>query len=192
MELLLLPSGKDLHSNCFIFLHPNRYSVNQKFICFCLPACLHSLFAVCFLPARACLKNALRKMCVTICGRFCSDEGVVAGYDNRIRTKSPAKWGVQIAGMIFQTRSSVFAQVRKDSEYKQTEEDNAMSNLSHLDALEAEAIYIMREVAAECEKPVMLYSIGKDSSVMLHLAMKAFYPEKPPFPFLHIDTILVL
>lgn len=59
---------------------------------------------------------------------------------------------------------------------------------SHLDTLEAEAIYIMREVAAECEKPVMLYSIGKDSSVMLHLALKAFYPEKPPFPFLHIDT----
>lgn len=59
---------------------------------------------------------------------------------------------------------------------------------SHLDALEAEAIYIMREVVAECEKPVMLYSIGKDSSVMLHLALKAFYPEKLPFPFLHIDT----
>jgi len=63
-----------------------------------------------------------------------------------------------------------------------------MSRLSHLDALEAEAIYIMREVAAECEKPVMLYSIGKDSSVMLHLALKAFYPEKPPFPFLHVNT----
>ena len=63
-----------------------------------------------------------------------------------------------------------------------------MNKMSHLDALEAEAIYIIREVAAECEKPVMLYSIGKDSSVMLHLAMKAFYPEKPPFPFLHIDT----
>ena len=60
--------------------------------------------------------------------------------------------------------------------------------LTHLDRLEAEAIYIMREVAAECEKPVMLYSIGKDSSVMLHLALKAFFPEKPPFPFLHIDT----
>lgn len=60
--------------------------------------------------------------------------------------------------------------------------------LSHLDALEAESIYIMREVAAECEKPVMLYSIGKDSSVMLHLALKAFAPEKPPFPFLHINT----
>ncbi|MBQ8920625.1 MAG: sulfate adenylyltransferase subunit CysD [Oscillospiraceae bacterium] len=59
---------------------------------------------------------------------------------------------------------------------------------SHLDELEAEAIYIIREVAAECEKPVMLYSIGKDSSVMLHLAMKAFYPEKPPFPFLHVNT----
>lgn len=52
-----------------------------------------------------------------------------------------------------------------------------MSGLSHLDELEAEAIYIIREVAAECEKPVMLYSIGKDSSVMLHLALKAFYPE---------------
>lgn len=63
-----------------------------------------------------------------------------------------------------------------------------MGRLSHLDQLEAEAIYIIREVAAECEKPVMLYSIGKDSSVMLHLALKAFYPEKPPFPFLHIDT----
>ena len=60
--------------------------------------------------------------------------------------------------------------------------------MNHLDRLEAEAIYIMREVAAECEKPVMLYSIGKDSSVMLHLAMKAFYPEKPPFPFLHVNT----
>lgn len=60
--------------------------------------------------------------------------------------------------------------------------------MTHLDRLEAESIHIMREVATECEKPVMLYSIGKDSSVMLHLALKAFYPEKPPFPFLHIDT----
>ena len=60
--------------------------------------------------------------------------------------------------------------------------------LTHLAQLEAEAIYIIREVAAECERPVMLYSIGKDSSVMLHLALKAFYPEKPPFPFMHIDT----
>jgi sulfate adenylyltransferase subunit 2 len=60
--------------------------------------------------------------------------------------------------------------------------------LTHLDALEAEAIYILREVAAESERPVMLYSIGKDSSVMLHLALKAFHPELPPFPLLHIDT----
>jgi len=58
----------------------------------------------------------------------------------------------------------------------------------HLRRLEAEAIFIMREVAAEYERPVMLYSIGKDSSVMLHLALKAFYPAKPPFPMLHIDT----
>lgn len=63
-----------------------------------------------------------------------------------------------------------------------------MNELTHLDNLEAEAIFIIREVVAECEKPVMLYSIGKDSSVMLHLALKAFYPEKPPFPLLHIDT----
>ena len=54
---------------------------------------------------RACLKKAFCKMCVTICGRFCPDEGAVAGYGNRIRAKYTAKWGVQIAGMIFQTRS---------------------------------------------------------------------------------------
>ena len=60
--------------------------------------------------------------------------------------------------------------------------------LSHLEQLEAESIHIMREVVAEADKPVMLYSIGKDSSVMLHLAMKAFHPAKPPFPLLHVDT----
>jgi sulfate adenylyltransferase subunit 2 len=60
--------------------------------------------------------------------------------------------------------------------------------LSHLERLEAESIHIMREVAAEFRNPVMMYSIGKDSSVMLHLAMKAFYPAKPPFPLLHVDT----
>jgi sulfate adenylyltransferase subunit 2 len=59
---------------------------------------------------------------------------------------------------------------------------------THLERLEAESIHIIREVVAECEHPVMLYSIGKDSSVMLHLAVKAFYPAKPPFPFLHVDT----
>ena len=61
-------------------------------------------------------------------------------------------------------------------------------NLTHLKQLEAESIHIIREVAAEFEKPVMLYSIGKDSAVMLHLAMKAFYPGKPNFPLLHVDT----
>lgn len=63
-----------------------------------------------------------------------------------------------------------------------------MIQLSHLQKLEAEAIFIIREVAATCEKPVLLYSIGKDSAVLLHLAMKAFYPGKPPFPLLHVDT----
>ncbi|HCX32155.1 MAG TPA: sulfate adenylyltransferase subunit CysD [Rhodocyclaceae bacterium] len=60
--------------------------------------------------------------------------------------------------------------------------------LTHLQRLEAESIDILRETVAECEHPVMLYSIGKDSSVMLHLALKAFYPSKPPFPLLHVDT----
>jgi sulfate adenylyltransferase subunit 2 len=60
--------------------------------------------------------------------------------------------------------------------------------LTHLQRLEAEAIHIFREVAANFERPVMLYSVGKDSSVLMHLAMKAFYPAKPPFPFLHVDT----
>jgi sulfate adenylyltransferase subunit 2 len=63
-----------------------------------------------------------------------------------------------------------------------------MTQLSHLDRLEAEAIYIIREVAAECRNPVLLYSIGKDSSVLLHLALKAFHPGRIPFPLLHIDT----
>jgi sulfate adenylyltransferase subunit 2 len=63
-----------------------------------------------------------------------------------------------------------------------------MSTLSHLSRLEAESIHILREVVAECERPVMLYSIGKDSSVMLHLALKAFHPGRPPFPLLHVDT----
>eukprot|EP00456_Euglypha_rotunda_P025030 TRINITY_DN2032_c1_g1_i2.p2 TRINITY_DN2032_c1_g1~~TRINITY_DN2032_c1_g1_i2.p2 ORF type:complete len:329 (-),score=86.87 TRINITY_DN2032_c1_g1_i2:93-1079(-) len=64
----------------------------------------------------------------------------------------------------------------------------AANSLTHLERLEAEAIHIMREVVAEAEKPVMLYSVGKDSAVMLHLARKAFYPSPPPFPLLHVDT----
>jgi sulfate adenylyltransferase subunit 2 len=60
--------------------------------------------------------------------------------------------------------------------------------LTHLEQLEAESIHIMREVVAETENPVMLYSIGKDSAVMLHLALKAFYPARPPFPLMHVDT----
>ena len=63
-----------------------------------------------------------------------------------------------------------------------------LTSLTHLQRLEAESIHIMREVVAECERPVMLYSIGKDSGVMLHLAVKAFFPSKPPFPLLHVDT----
>jgi sulfate adenylyltransferase subunit 2 len=64
----------------------------------------------------------------------------------------------------------------------------AARGLTHLDQLEAESIHVMREVAAEADRPVMLYSVGKDSAVMLHLAKKAFYPAPPPFPLLHVDT----
>lgn len=62
------------------------------------------------------------------------------------------------------------------------------SRLSHLQRLEAESLFIIREVVAECERPMMLCSIGKDSALMLYLAMKTFYPAKPPFPARHIDT----
>src|SRR6201996_8053138 len=65
---------------------------------------------------------------------------------------------------------------------------SAPKSLTHLKRLEAESIHIIREVVAECEKPVMLYSVGKDSACMLHLARKAFYPSPPPFPLLHVDT----
>ncbi|WP_200874041.1 sulfate adenylyltransferase subunit CysD [Sphingomonas sp. FUKUSWIS1] len=65
---------------------------------------------------------------------------------------------------------------------------NAMTGLTHLQRLEAESIHILREVVAEAERPVMLYSVGKDSAVMLHLAKKAFFPARPPFPLLHVDT----
>ena len=63
--------------------------------------------------------------------------------------------------------------------------------LTHLKELEAESIHIIREVVAEFQNPVMLYSVGKDSSVMVHLAMKAFYPAKPPFSLMHVDTCLL-
>src|SRR5271157_4164231 len=66
--------------------------------------------------------------------------------------------------------------------------ETRMKTLTHLQRLEAESIHIFREVVAECERPVMLYSVGKDSATMLHLARKAFYPAPPPFPLLHVDT----
>jgi sulfate adenylyltransferase subunit 2 len=78
------------------------------------------------------------------------------------------------------------ARIAPKSEF--AEASFAPMTLTHLQRLEAESIHIMREVVAEAERPVMLYSIGKDSAVMLHLAAKAFYPSKPPFPLLHVDT----
>jgi len=79
-------------------------------------------------------------------------------------------------------------QTNEEHPIKRTPPMNDSDYLTHLQRLEAESIHIIREVVAETENPVMLYSIGKDSAVMLHLAMKAFYPSKPPFPLMHVDT----
>jgi len=77
---------------------------------------------------------------------------------------------------------------RADDLARTDAETRTAPSLTHLEQLEAESIHIIREAVAESENPVMLYSIGKDSSVLLHLALKAFYPAKPPFPLLHVDT----
>ena len=84
----------------------------------------------------------------------------------------------------------MFADVASRADYRRpaTGDDLTTTTLTHLDRLEADSIHILREVVAECERPVMLYSVGKDSAVMLHLARKAFYPAPPPFPLLHVDT----
>jgi len=71
---------------------------------------------------------------------------------------------------------------------KNTTVTSQPTKLSHLNRIEAESIYIIREIMAHAENPVMLYSVGKDSAVMLHLARKAFYPSPPPFPLMHVDT----
>ncbi len=83
----------------------------------------------------------------------------------------------------------LYAPPRRPTSEEMTEtSDTGPVSLTHLQRLEAESIHILREVVAECERPVMLYSVGKDSAVMLHLARKAFYPSPPPFPLLHVDT----
>jgi sulfate adenylyltransferase subunit 2 len=89
---------------------------------------------------------------------------------------------------VSKTRSAATAQAPEAPELAQEAPALTPAALNHLKRLEAESIHIFREVAAECERPVMLYSIGKDSAVMLRLAQKAFHPSKPPFPLLHVDT----
>ena len=79
-------------------------------------------------------------------------------------------------------------QIQEHDHFAGYDQDGLPERLTHLRQLEAESIHIIREVVAELDNPVMLYSIGKDSSVMLHLAMKAFHPGRPPFPLLHVDT----
>jgi sulfate adenylyltransferase subunit 2 len=113
------------------------------------------------------------------------------------RSKHPFMQGLQQAIIINAHIFSIYSQMggsrsnpmpdRRRSPQKRSWPDMTRT-LTHLERLEAEAIHIMREVVSEAEKPVMLYSVGKDSAVMLHLARKAFYPSPPPFPLLHVDT----
>ncbi len=98
--------------------------------------------------------------------------------------KTPAPQNVSVDLLSYQPVLDLDPQIRHARQRPPLNSDT----MSHLDKLEAESIYIMREVAAEAENPVMLYSIGKDSAVMLHLARKAFHPAPPPFPLLHVDT----
>ncbi len=86
------------------------------------------------------------------------------------------------------TLKTLESAAQKLAELEQAGQAVTPKALTHLDRLEAESIHIMREVVAQCQNPVMLYSVGKDSAVMLHLAIKAFYPSKPPFPLMHVDT----
>ena len=103
-------------------------------------------------------------------------------------------WLQQHAGQValhedpFQTAEGLPAAAPLSAPSGHRSPGTSLMNLTHLQRLEAESIHIMREVVAEADRPVMLYSIGKDSAVMLHLAMKAFHPAKPPFPLLHVDT----
>jgi len=100
--------------------------------------------------------------------------------------KLPTDKSLRIATIAYQETQPVILPVL--SERKRIEGSERSDHLTHLDHLEASSIHIMREVMAQAENPVMLYSIGKDSSVMLHLAKKAFYPSPPPFPLMHVDT----
>lgn len=110
-------------------------------------------------------------------GELCGRLRALADSDHRIDP------GLATALAVYHPISMPAAKAAKSDEKKPTK-----NGLSHLDRLEAESIHILREVAATADNPVMLYSVGKDSAVMLHLARKAFYPAPPPFPLLHIDT----
>lgn len=110
------------------------------------------------------------------------------------KTIARLEGGGQCTLKTLETAKARLAELERETRVGETDGDASTKAplspraMTHLDRLEAEAIHIMREVAAEAEKPVMLYSVGKDSAVMLHVALKAFYPSKPPFPLLHVDT----
>src|SRR6185503_19099954 len=103
--------------------------------------------------------------------------------DTWTAVEPPARYDVYCLGNLFPTINGRLTPLARLCLTQSTQMSGY--NLTHLKQLEAESIHILREVAAEFENPVMLYSIGKDSAVMLHLALKAFYPSKPPFPLMH-------
>jgi len=104
------------------------------------------------------------------------------------RLKSGGQCTLRTLEKAFTVLEGLEQKVTLQKQYDQKQTGLYKNKLTHLQRLEAESIHIMREVVAQCANPVMLYSVGKDSSVMLHLALKAFYPAKPPFPLLHVDT----
>jgi sulfate adenylyltransferase subunit 2 len=118
---------------------------------------------------------------------FDPHERCQAQYELRSNPKLQSN-GISVGSYPDSARGSVRSEAARPADSKRHSTECGMSRLTHLQRLEAESIHIMREVVAESQKPVMLYSVGKDSAVMLHLARKAFYPSPPPFPLLHVDT----
>ena len=135
-----------------------------KFIAFKVVKISSQVYLLSSFFSRACLKNALRKMCVTICGRFCSDEGVVVDYDNRIRTKYTAKWGVQIAGMIFQTLSSTLYDNRVRKHIRKCAV--IRSSRWRYTGLAEKSVFIILKHSSICQHPSLTFKISLTSSLI--------------------------
>lgn len=133
------------------------------------------------------LRAHLEQLCPDKPALFFPDGEVTALCRKLIREDGGHQWMSQ-SGHAMTLALTAYRDAQVFVTYPETPTASVEGEMTHLDRLEAESIHIMREVAAQAENPVMLYSVGKDSSVMLHLARKAFYPSPPPFPLMHVDT----